>query len=140
MKINLTLKRLAKTDKYTEGKLYLNGVYFCDTLEPFDSGLTQNDAVNIIEEEKKLHKISIPSGKYKVILNYSARFKKVLPLLIGVKGFTGVRIHAGNTVENTEGCILVGMKLKDNYITYSRIHIDSLMSKLKGNDCSITIK
>ena len=140
MRIDLILKRLNKIDKYTEGKLYINGVYFCDTIEPYDSGLTQSDAVNAIEEEKKLHKICIPSGNYSIILNYSAKFRQVLPLLVGVKGFTGIRIHAGNTVENTEGCILVGMKAKDGYIVDSKAHLSYLMSKLKGNDCNITIK
>jgi len=140
MKIDLTLNRLIKTGKYTEGKLYINGVYFCDTIEPYDSNLTQDDAVNVIESEKKLHKICIPSGKYKVILNYSARFKRILPLLVGVKGFTGIRIHVGNTVENSEGCILVGRKNKDGFIVKSSLTLNSLIDTLKGNSCSITIQ
>ena len=94
--INLRLERRIFTDNVTIGDLYVNNVLTCYTLE---------DAVRL----SKIKGITaIPKGKYKVILNMSNRFKMILPLLINVPNYEGVRIHAGNTHANTEGCILVG--------------------------------
>lgn len=95
----LRLERRIFTDDVTVGELYVDNVFHCYTLE---------DAVRPV----KIPKITaIPKGIYKVVLTMSNRFKKVLPLLENVPNFAGVRIHTGNTNEDTEGCILVGLGL-----------------------------
>lgn len=125
----ITLIRKVGTKGFTEGKLYIDGVYFCDTIE-------DEERVKKIQD-----KTAIPKGKYSVIINMSNRFKKLMPLLLNVPNYTGVRIHSGNTSEDTEGCILVGKKLKDGFITKSRDTFKLLMKKLEGQkDITIEIK
>lgn len=99
--------RSFKGPEYTIGKLYIDGAYFCDTLE---------DTVRP-KGEKVYGKTAIPSGMYRVKKTMSPRFKKVLPEVLEVEGFSGVRIHAGNTAKDTEGCILLGLnKVKGSVI------------------------
>ncbi len=98
--MQILLKREKSTDKSTIGKLYLDGAYLCDTLE---------DIVRPAGE-KVPGQTAIPAGDYPVILNMSERFKKIMPLLLNVPDFAGVRIHSGNVSEDTEGCILVGFR------------------------------
>jgi len=74
---------------------------------------------------------AIPAGKYKVILTFSNRFKKVLPLLMNVPNFSGVRIHSGNTAEDTSGCIIVGKVRTDRGVAMSRDAMKELMDMLK---------
>lgn len=127
--MKLSVERTHGTKQWTHGKLYINGVYFCDTLE---------------DEERTVklpRETAIPCGTYKVIINMSNRFKKLMPLLIAVPNFEGVRIHNGNTKDHTEGCILVGKKLKEGFVGNSKSTFKDLMSRLQGvKDLSIEIK
>lgn len=75
-------------------------------------------------------KTAIPAGFYLVQITYSPRFKVPLPLVEDVPGFTGIRIHAGNTDEDTEGCILVGRTSHADAIGESRLALEALMAKL----------
>jgi len=95
--MKITVKRTFKGAEYTIGKLYIDGAYFCDTLE------------DTVREVKIAGKTAIPAGKYKVKKTYSPRFKKQLPEILHVPNFSGVRIHAGNTAKDTEGCLLLGL-------------------------------
>ena len=106
--MELTLKRLHKNPTYTIGKLCVDGVYFCDTVEDTDRGLTQQMSNSYNEARKVYGKTAIPVGRYRVVLSYSDKFKKSLPLLNDVMCFSGVRIHSGNTAEDSLGCIIVG--------------------------------
>lgn len=106
--MNITLKRVAKKSSYTIGKMYINGTYFCDTLEDTDRNITNNMNPTFIKSKKIHSKTAIPTGTYKVILNVSPKFRRILPRLIDVPGFDGILIHRGNTAEDTAGCILVG--------------------------------
>lgn len=108
MKIDVIRERLANS--YTAGKMYLNGIYFCDTLEDVDRGLKQGDALEDIKQKKVVGQTAIPAGHYNVYLTFSPKFKKQMPLINNVPAFAGVRIHAGNTTNDTEGCVLVGKK------------------------------
>lgn len=120
--MKLTLERKHGTKDWTEGKLFIDGVYFCDTLED------QERAVKIPSQT------AISCGHFKVILTMSTRFKKVMPLLLNVPNFEGVRIHSGNTKEDTEGCILVGKKIKDGFVGKSRDTFNLLMKKLANQE------
>lgn len=137
----LMLDRKYKLPTYTIGKLYIDGEYFCDTLEDKDRGLTDDMTVSEISKIKIKKETAIPTGTYKVTITYSNRFKKNMPLINDVKGFEGIRIHSGNTDKDTEGCILVGFnKIKGNVIN-SRDTYNKLFSILsKSNNITITIK
>lgn len=139
--MQLILKRLHRASEYTIGKLYVNGVYFCDTLEDTDRELYQITDEWIIKSIKVYGKTCIPYGTYKVILSISNRFKKLMPEVLNVKGFTGIRIHSGNTHQDTSGCILVGIKNGDGIITKSRKTFNQLMNILRDNsDITLSIE
>lgn len=131
--IKLRLERRIFTDDVTVGELYVNDEFFCYVLE---------DAVRPV---KVYGKTAIPRGKYKVELTHSPRFRTHLPLLINVPNYVGVRIHAGNTSLDTEGCLLVGLGLMrdpdqnlDWRITQSRAALARLLPILK-TDSNILI-
>lgn len=139
--MNLTVKRVAKKDTYTIGKLYVDSVYFCDTLEDKDRGLKQSDDLAYITKHKVYSETAIPTGTYNVSLNYSPKFKKILPLIENVKGFSGIRIHSGNTAQDSLGCILVGKNTVVGKVTNSRDTFNALFEKLQNQKkITITIK
>lgn len=105
--MELTLNRKPSNKECTIGELLVNGKFECFTLED----VVREVAGKPVAEWKVQDKTAIPRGSYQVIINYSQRFDRSMPLLLGVRGFSGVRIHAGNTAANTEGCILVGDKV-----------------------------
>ena len=126
--MKIAIKRLHKTENSTIGELTIDGKFECYTLEDKE------------RDVKIKGETAIPTGTYKVIINQSNRFKRLLPLLINVPNFEGVRIHAGNSNHDTEGCILVGMNRSVDYITKSRKAFDSLFAKMqKAKDITITI-
>jgi hypothetical protein len=120
--MKILLKRIFKGEDYTIGKIYINNQYFADTLE---------DAVRDVKIKGKT---AIPAGKYLILMTYSNRFKKIMPLLIDVPGFEGVRIHSGNTPEDTEGCILVGKNTIKGQLTSSRLYTRMLYDLLKSSE------
>lgn len=128
-KMKITVKRIHKTSTSTIGELYIDGVFECYTLED-------------IEREVKIKsETAIPKGTYKVIINQSNRFKRLLPLLLNVPNFEGVRIHSGNTNHDTEGCILVGQTRSKNFIGQSRKAFDKLFKKMQAaKNITITIQ
>ena len=138
--MELKLLRYPSTSNYTDGKLYIDGAYFCDTLEDQDRGLKQSMSEFEIQKIKVYGQTCIPSGTYKVMLNMSPRFKKVLPRLINVKGFEGILIHSGNTIFDSSGCILLGIKSSDGVLKDSRKAVNALIEKIKDQkDITITI-
>lgn len=142
--MNITLNRIAKKAKYTIGKLYINDQYFCDTLEDTDRGLTQSMTEQQIGSKKVYGETAIPTGTYRIIINYSNKFKKQMPLLLNVPGFAGIRIHSGNTEKDSLGCILVGKnkavgKVLESRDTYSKL-FSILQEANKKETIKITIK
>lgn len=132
--MKLELKRTYFGEDYTIGKLYINDEYFCDTLED----KVRPDGVKVYGET------AIPAGKYKVIMNMSNRFKKIMPLLLNVPNFEGIRIHSGNTDVDTHGCLLLGKntikgKVIDSKNTCTRFYA-LLAIALKSEECWITIE
>lgn len=108
------------TENSTIGKMLIDGAFFCYTLE------------DTIRDTKIAGETAIPYGTYKVIVNMSNRFKRLMPLLLNVPNFEGVRIHNGNTKEHTHGCILVGATKSKDFIGDSKVTFNKLMTKLNG--------
>lgn len=129
MKLELT--RIALRDTYTIGKLYVDGVYFCDTLEDKVRDINKNGIFD--NGETKVHsRTAIPYGKYEVVWAYSPRFKRYTPRLLNVKSFAGVLIHAGNSHEDTDGCILLGQNKVTGKVINSKEFINKLYPIIKN--------
>lgn len=130
--MKLKLERIYKAPTYTIGKLYIDGKLFCDTLED----VVRHNGLKVYGET------AIPAGTYKVILNVSNRFKVLMPLLLNVPNFEGIRIHSGNTDKDTHGCLLVGKNTVKGKVTDSKKTFAELMSvlKLAKNEITIEIK
>ena len=116
--MNIDIFRIALRSDYTIGRMYINGVYLCDTLE--------------LPENIALGKPCIPRGTYAVHLTMSSRFHRILPQLMNVPGYEGIRIHPGNTVKDTKGCILVGWNLEKGRLNDSRVDMEMLMRNLRA--------
>jgi len=119
--MRLRLLREPSKDGATLGALYVDGVFFCWTLE------------DVVRPSKIPGETAIPFGTYDVVLSLSARFKTVLPEVLQVPGFVGIRIHAGNTSKDTEGCILVGMDRGHAEVMRSRIALAGLLGLLSSD-------
>jgi hypothetical protein len=119
--MKLLLERKYLKDTYTIGNLYINGEFFCNVLE---------DKVRIpfIKIPKET---AIPYGIYKVIITYSGKFQREMPLLNDVPQYQGIRIHSGNTEVDTEGCLLVGENKVIGKVINSKITFDKLYPILK---------
>lgn len=117
----IEVKRFEFKDTHTVGKMYIDGVYECYTLE---------DVVR--NGTKVLGKTAIPTGEYKLVIDASTRFKQDMPHILNVPDFTGVRIHSGNTSAHTDGCILVGTTWTGgDFIGNSKAAYKKLFDKLK---------
>lgn len=121
-KLNLVLQRTEVTNYSTIGKLLVDSANIFWTLED----VVRPDGV------KRIGATAIPSGKYRVVITQSQRFRVPLPLLLEVPNFTGVRIHAGNTTEDTEGCILIGLTKSENFIGKSQMALSLFLPKLEA--------
>ena len=142
--MEITLIRFAYRSDYTIGKMYVNDAYFCDTLEDTNRDLNKNGRFDN-GETKVYGRTCIPFGHYTVDLTMSAHFKRVLPILVGVPDFAGVRIHRGNEPSDTLGCILVGEnKIKGQVVnstaTFQELYSVMLKAKLLGEELSLTIE
>lgn len=128
--MKLKLERVYKAETYTIGNLYIDGKFFSDTLED----RVRPDGVKVYGET------AIPFGTYRVIINRSNRFKRMMPLLLNVPNFEGIRIHNGNTEHDTSGCILVGINTKKGMVTNSKITFNNLMNILLREEEEIFIQ
>ena len=123
--MKLNLHRIYFGETYTIGRLSIDGEYFCDTLE---------DKYRDLSKEAKVYgKTAIPFGTYKVLMTYSAKFRRKLPILLNVPHFEGIRIHSGNIPEHTEGCILVGENKEKGKVLNSKKWETKLIAILE--DC-----
>ena len=143
--MRLTLIRKYKLPTYTIGKLYIDGEYFCDTLEDKDRGLTDDMTVSEISKIKIKNETAIPTGTYSITLNIisprfsvSSFYKQVcngkLPRILNVKGFDGILIHVGEVINGkdlTSGCILVGKNTIKGGLTNSKEYFKELYKLLK---------
>ena len=113
--MRIRIDRAWRKNGYTISRVFINGERFgdgkkwCSALEDTDRGLHDAMPLSEIKALKIKGETAIPRGVYEVRITYSAKFRRNLPLLVGVKGYEGVRMHAGNTARDTEGCILFGV-------------------------------
>lgn len=122
--MELLLERMPR-ERYTPGALYIDGQFFCYTLEDQDRKLESGG-------RKVYGETCIPRGKYPVVLDFSARFKRLMPHVLGVPQFDGIRIHNGRTTEHTHGCVLVGYEKFDDQLLKSKEAFEALMSIMEG--------
>lgn len=152
--MELKLNRRYRGSTYTIGALYINGEYFCDTIEDVDRGLNASMNTTTIASKKVYGSTAIPKGVYPVNMgtisskfvnkSWAKRWGGKLPRLVNVKGFDGVLIHVGNTAEDSLGCILVGENKVKGQVINSITTFDRLMSKMveayyRGENIIITI-
>lgn len=151
--MKITLDRKWKKEDYTIGRLFINGEFFCNTLEDTDRGITQKMDKNIIRSRKIPNRTAIPSGIYDITLDIvSPKFSKKtfykefcdgkLPRLLNVPGFDGILIHCGSNASHSSGCILVGNNTIKGRLTNSKEVFKKLYKILldaKEKDEKITI-
>lgn len=130
MTMKIRIERDAVTEAFTAGKMFVDGEFQCFTLE---DPVREKEGVPV-EQWKLKGETAIPKGNYKLVVAESPRFKKELPRLVDVPGFEGVLIHSGNSVADTEGCILVGIArdLHKGVVTQSRDAMAALFNKIKS--------
>ena len=152
--MEIKVERKWKKETYTIGRLYINGEFFCNTLEDTDRGLKQSDPINTIQKKKVYGETAIPTGKYKIEMNvvspkysavkwYQDLCKGKMPRLLNVPCFEGVLIHPGNTPLDTFGCILVGENKVKGKLINSRETFKNLYKQLRtaaDNKEEITIE
>lgn len=147
--MELKLKRIARRDTYTIGRLYVDGEYICDTIEDRDRGLSQSLPVSVNVARKRKGMTAIPTGRYRVTLEVKSpkfsRYKAYewcngyLPRIINVPAFDGVLIHAGNSANDTEGCLLVGENRVVGKVLNSMVTLKKVYNVLKSAKDSIYI-
>ena len=150
--MELELKRIARRETYTIGRLYVDGVRFCDTLEDTDRGLRQDMSMPVLRAKKRKGITAIPTGRYRVTLGVKSpkysTYKQYafcggfVPRLINVPCYEGILIHIGNYPKDTEGCILVGRNTKVGAVLESAKTFRELYAVLKEAEepIYITIK
>jgi len=129
--MELELTRSVKTNKSTIGELTVNGVFECFILEDKDRGLRKDMPISELMVMKIKTKTAIPIGRYEIAVSFSDKFQKMLPLLLDVPAFAGIRVHPGNTETDTEGCLLPGKTKSTNGVGSSRIAFTALFDKIK---------
>lgn len=151
--MKLTIKRTITRNNYTLGELYIDGQFFCSTLEDKDRGLTQSMSVEQIKSIKVPGETAIPKGTYKVTLDVvSPKFSKYpfymevcegkLPRLIDVKGYEGVLIHVANGIKRDallQGCIGIGNLSSEEYLINGKQVFTEFYNRIKGNDVELEI-
>lgn len=142
--MELTLLRTQKTELSTISQLFVDGKHECFTIEDTDRGLTQDMPLAELQKLKIFGKTAIPTGRYQIKITFSNRFKKLLPELLNVPAYEGIRIHVGNYPRDTEGCILPGQVPSKDCVLKSKPAFDALFAKikksLKTEEIWITIK
>ena len=130
--MKLELKRRYFAPTYTIGSLFIDGVYFCDTVEDKNRDFNKDGDLNDKGETKVYAETAIPFGTYRVIVNRSPKLRRELPRLLSVPHFDGILIHRGNTAKSSAGCIIVGENKIKGGVVNSAVYEVDLISKIKG--------
>lgn len=132
--MKVTLITDIEGENYTSGNLYVDNEWLCHTLEDKNRDTDHDGKLN---EPKVFGKTAIPYGVHEMTLVHSPHFNMMVPLICGVPGFTAIEIHPGNTVNDTNGCILVGIRSeKGDTLKFgtSRAMFAKLMEKLTNSN------
>lgn len=122
--MKLTLQRYLFDNDYTMGLLFIDGLYFCDTIEDKFRG-------NDLKGKKVYGETCIPYGVYDIKITYSLKYKKNMPQIMDVPYFTGIRIHSGNTAKDSFGCVIIGIKSENGKVLESRKTYNALIKRLE---------
>lgn len=135
------LERAWRRETYTVGKVIIDGKRFSESMEDKDRGLTQDMSEEEIKRVKVYGETAIPTGVYTVKMTYSQKYKRKMPEVLNVPGYSGIRIHSGNTAKDSLGCILLGRNTKVGMITESRKTCKEFERLLEaaGGECKLTI-
>lgn len=125
--MDIELKRTVFTDQSTIGMLSIDGDFACYVLED----VVREIPGQAVSTWKVRAQTAIPQGRYRVERNFSPRFGKLLPILVGVPGFDGIRIHPGNVAGDTEGCLLPGLHKAQDKVTDSKVAFMQIDAKIK---------
>ena len=142
--MKIEVKRRYLGSEYTIGSMFVNGEYFCDTLEDKVRDLNKDGDLNDKGESKVYAQTAIPYGEYEVVVKHSPKFDRILPRLLNVPHFEGILIHRGNTAKDSAGCILVGENKVKGKVINSTIYENKLtalchLAQLKGERIIIAI-
>ena len=148
--MEIRIDRKWKKSGYTISRLFINGErfgdgkHYCSVLEDQDRGLRSDMPLAEIANMKIYGQTAIPTGRYKVTISWSPTFRKRLPLLNDVPGYSGIRIHSGNNPKDTMGCLLPGYNDKVGWVSNSRYWFNLLFARIKkaidaGEEVYITV-
>lgn len=125
--MTIRIDRQWKRAEYTISRVYINGSYFgCNALEDTDRGLLQTMQITELQRRKIKGKTAIPRGYYDVRITYSPKYKRMMPLVVDVPAFSGIRMHPLNKPEDSEGCIGYGKNDKVGWISNSKYWTDKI--------------
>lgn len=130
--IEITVRRKWYTNESTIGEMYIDGVFFCYTLEDYCRDLNRDGKLTGPAEQKVYGITCIPAGRYPLTIDLSTRFKRLMPHINNVTGFSGIRIHNGNTSKDTDGCVLLGNTRLTNFVGHSVDTFDKFFVRLKA--------
>ena len=159
--MKITIDRKYKKSTYTISNMYIDGKWFCNTVEDTDRDLSNTMSPSYIGKVKDVNKngktddcvTAIPRGTYKVTLDVvSPKFSKKpyykkfcngkVPRLLNVPGFDGILIHCGSSAKSSAGCIIVGYNKIKGGVTQSEEVFEALYKELQKDkdNLYITIK
>ena len=137
----VVIDRKWKKDTYTIGRVFIDDVFFANSMEDKDRGLTKDMPLAEIKKRKVYGETAIPAGEYEVRMTYSPKYKRMMPQVMDVPGWTGVRMHSMNEAKDSLGCIGMGKNDKPGWIGNSRATHAEFDKRLEaaGGRCRLRI-
>jgi hypothetical protein len=137
----VVIDRKWKKDTYTIGRVFIDDVFFANSMEDKDRGLTKDMPLAEIKKRKVYGETAIPAGEYEVRMTYSPKYKRRMPQVMDVPGWTGVRMHSMNEAKDSLGCIGMGKNDKPGWISNSRATCAEFEKRLiaAGGTCELEI-
>lgn len=139
--MNVVIDRKWKKDTYTIGRVFIDDVFFANSMEDKDRGLTKDMPLAEIKKRKVYGETAIPTGEYIVRMTYSPKYRRMMPEVLDVPCWTGVRMHSMNEAKDSEGCIGYGKNDKPGWISNSRATMKEFERRLiaAGWECRLKI-